>query len=912
MEKNAGGEEEKKIETFDALEAVEGKSDETSFMPQKIKMTLSKRTTSRADSFTSPSPFENEYNGEKARMNNTRIASSKDRTASLRKMLSTSSSRVSSRTAKRITSGRNSAFDMPSSKMSKRILSKSSHRRGKRNSISLHNDFGMRKSFDAYFSTTGKRDRALRNLGSFLPGSLCQKLVDTARSHSDSITPQAHTDFSIVMLADVSGFTKLGERLCAKGSEGVDELSSTINVYFGELIEIVKAHGGDILNFAGDALIIKWIAGDAKRESALLALQCGVALANLEKMGLTVHVGIGCGELTMMTCGGYDDLWCYLAVGSPLMEASLAEGASKSKEVVVSGSLLDLILDNVAGELVGEHGCFRVNELRNMEPATRGAEAAATAAGPMEGVLRRVKENKVDPGKLAMAFSYFLPPTVSAIMEGDGSYMNELRAITVTFTMLGGFSMPLSGDFSSDEKTSAVLDMVHQPLKELQRVLAEHGGMLRQFILDDKGCVLIGCWGLPGFVHDNSAERATAYALELRTVAASFGLTTATGITSGSAFCGGVGSSDRREYAMVGKVVNLSARMMVHSAKKRALSNVMSITMDLATSAPIKPFYTLQKSGPVTFKGIPEPIMVYHPVAAAKRQVKVVKMVGRQKERDIIVGALKDLLTKDVSSALSVEGPAGLGKSTLVNHARSFLKKKATSGEVVEVYSRGLRTEMHTPYFAFNQILATLVGFDSSAPEDAQRALISSLIEVVCANDRPLALELSEEKIEAHKRLSVFPIFKTAFRLKWSVVHDVAGSKDHNHETAAYTSGQTRWVMLELLRYGVGTHKVPRHAYIVEDAHFIDASSWSMIEELWHAVTGASHVNCVVLLTARPDEVAEAAYASFASLTAMSPVVLTAMNRGRSLSCSPTLLRANRGQTMRSSTSWSTRTGTRL
>ena len=32
----------------------------------------------------------------------------------------------------------------------------------------------------------------------------------------------------------------------------------------------------------------------------------------------------------------------------------------------------------------------------------------------------------------------------SAIMEGDGSYMNELRAITVTvYVMLGGFSAPL-------------------------------------------------------------------------------------------------------------------------------------------------------------------------------------------------------------------------------------------------------------------------------------------------------------------------------------------------------------------------------------------------------------------------------------------------------------------------------------
>jgi hypothetical protein len=31
-----------------------------------------------------------------------------------------------------------------------------------------------------------------------------------------------------------------------------------------------------------------------------------------------------------------------------------------------------------------------------------------------------------------------------------------------------------------------------------QGVLAEKEGFLRQFLVDDKGCVLIACWGVPG------------------------------------------------------------------------------------------------------------------------------------------------------------------------------------------------------------------------------------------------------------------------------------------------------------------------------------------------------------------------------------------------------------------------------
>jgi hypothetical protein len=35
-----------------------------------------------------------------------------------------------------------------------------------------------------------------------------------------------------------------------------------------------------------------------------------------------------------------------------------------------------------------------------------------------------------------------------------------------------------------------------------------HEGFLRQFLVDDKGCVLIACWGVPSASYPDNSERA--------------------------------------------------------------------------------------------------------------------------------------------------------------------------------------------------------------------------------------------------------------------------------------------------------------------------------------------------------------------------------------------------------------------
>ncbi len=121
-----------------------------------------------------------------------------------------------------------------------------------------------------------------------------------------------------------------------------------------------------------------------------------------------------------------------------------------------------------------------------------------------------------------------------------------------------------------------------------QETLSHYRGSLRQFLQEDKGVTLIGCFGLPMLSSDKDALR---YALNrtLRSLARTYvthmfscrcvkaavsmqhefkkqNLKAFIGITTGKSFCGMVGSAQRSEYAVVGPSVNLSARLMVAAA----------------------------------------------------------------------------------------------------------------------------------------------------------------------------------------------------------------------------------------------------------------------------------------------------------------------------------------------------------
>lgn len=163
--------------------------------------------------------------------------------------------------------------------------------------------------------------------------------------------------------------------------------------------------------------------------------------------------------------------------------------------------------------------------------------------------------------------------------EDSANLIAEIRAVTVLFIKVDLPHMELLVD--SDRQAARtkqskflskavnekladqlLLDRLQGCIEALSSALSANGGQMRQFIVDDKGTVCIGTFGLRGSVSDDNAAAALETAKMIVDKLQCLSITCSIGVTVGKAYCGLVGSSKRHEYAVMGPSTNLSARLM--------------------------------------------------------------------------------------------------------------------------------------------------------------------------------------------------------------------------------------------------------------------------------------------------------------------------------------------------------------
>jgi class 3 adenylate cyclase/tetratricopeptide (TPR) repeat protein len=512
-----------------------------------------------------------------------------------------------------------------------------------------------------------------------------------------------------VLFADISGFTRLTERLALKGPEGAEELSSILNAYFKELIALIASHGGDVVKFAGDALIAVWAIESLGADLAALGLraaQCGLAaqkaLGGYQAAGttLSLRVGIGVGNLVLMHVGGVRDRWEPLLAGKPLAQVASAEHDANPGDVVLSPQTRELLADRVAGEHLGDGHLRLVEVLRPVEP--RQADPLTLTASAQD------------------CLRVFVPGAIRArLSAGQTGWLAELRRLCILFVNLPDLN----------DLTPAHLDRTQTAMAALQRVVYRFEGSINKLSVDDKGVTLVGVYGMPPLAHEDDAVRALQAALAMRAALEEHGLRCAIGVTTGRAYCGEVGSPNRREYTLIGDPVNLAARLMQVAlrSESEATPRASDILCDATTCqvAQGREGLSFQPLPPLTLKGKAHPVAAYRPLLGAspypvpfdQRNGKGEKaetsadrkaLFGRATECAVLSRRLDQLVAGDPGGPLILEGEVGIGKSCLL----SYLVEQARGRGVSGLVGAASAIEKATPYRAWRPIFARLLATD--------------------------------------------------------------------------------------------------------------------------------------------------------------------------------------------------------
>src|SRR3954465_10702982 len=108
-------------------------------------------------------------------------------------------------------------------------------------------------------------ERPTRSLLPFLP----RVTIEWARTEDAS--PWQLIDGSMLFV-DISGSTKMPERLARPGKLGAEEVTEAVETCFGALLALAYAAGGSLLKFGGDALSLNFTGARHETRAATTAI----------------------------------------------------------------------------------------------------------------------------------------------------------------------------------------------------------------------------------------------------------------------------------------------------------------------------------------------------------------------------------------------------------------------------------------------------------------------------------------------------------------------------------------------------------------------------------------------------------------------------------------------------------------
>ncbi|XP_057665067.1 uncharacterized protein LOC130899276 [Diorhabda carinulata] len=506
----------------------------------------------------------------------------------------------------------------------------------------------------------------VRIMASLVPDEIIYNIGDYSKRDMDAC----------LLFGDVSGFTDLCEKYNKSGKGGPSRLTQVLNSYIGAMVQEILSHSGDVLKFSGDAFIAMWKETDhlSLRDAIHETLDCALVIQKTYGTYQTdvdvvvrVKLAVACGHL-MFSLLGDDGNSHYLMIGQPIDDIKAAESKSSAGEIVISARvlhhtsaneyLIDLLPDGIHAKVLGVGPNWR-NIQRHYEK-TELVEIYSILSIPQEDGFEEgerftnlsdkssIEEDDTSVTVKLVNDQYALRPAVNhavrinimhelrrfiiaPVMNGIDAeepieYLTEIRQVCILF-----INIKVNDKLSPSEG----IDTASKIYLTVCNTVKYKNGCVNKISNFDKDLMLLAIFGLRGFKHELESQLALKCAIECYNSLTSLPNVrgVAAGVTTGKTYCGAFGHTLRREYTVIGLVVNKAARLMVAYPDKVTCDRETFLHSKLESRNFIlqdyKPLKGIANPGPIyEFKGV----QTFHTASHVENPYP---LLGREQEIDL-------------------------------------------------------------------------------------------------------------------------------------------------------------------------------------------------------------------------------------------------------------------------------------
>ena len=571
-----------------------------------------------------------------------------------------------------------------------------------------------------------------------------------------------------LLSADISGFTALSERLAGIGRAGAEELTDLLNRCFDGMIATAARHGGDVLKFGGDALLILFAGADhtARACAAAVAMRAGIAQPLMSpragRVKLRMSQGIHSGDFAMFLLeAGHHEL---IVTGPGATKTVECEAAANAGEILLSPAAAGTVDPAWLGEARPEGSVLR---RRTIELETFGSSAIPGVAtdADLSAYVAEAQREQIAAGVLG-----------------------EHRQATVAFVKFSHTDALIERD--GPEAFAERLDAF---ANALTAALGEHDvHWLASDVYPDGGKAILTA-GVPSSSgRDEDDMLHTLRAL----LDASPPLDLHIGVNRGPVFVGDLGSGARRTFTVMGDTVNLAARLMQTAGPDRLIASraVLDAAQSRFELEALEPFFVKGKSQPIEASVVGRLVTSLR----ATEEIERTPFVGREKELQRLAEGLR-AVTQHAGYAIEVVAEPGMGKSRLL---QEFLRRETPTALLTIACGQYLRA---TPYLAVRSMLRALVVVEADAePADAGVGLSTFV------RDRAPELE------------PWLPLLAIPFGA------EVDATPEAERVAPEFRRARMQRAVIELLQHVIP----PGAVLLVEDGHWIDDASRGLLIEI--------------------------------------------------------------------------------